>query len=541
MSGAGPIAVGVTPAQQLESRPRLFAALETALPVRFEGRPADALRNLDALLILADTGGVPTTAPAGLPTLALAVPEPDGPGKSRDNVHADLELLDRRLRGASLPDERLEEALGLCTTGPGGEGAAVLASCDGAPTWTRSGASESALLIPAELGPREALRERLCDGRSAALLPLLHFLRARTEAIRWLPPAARASLLFDDPNLHWPSYGFVKLGELGRHAREHGYHVALATVPLDAWFAHPAALRALQESDEATSLLVHGNDHDGGELGRVATETDAISLAAQALRRVEAFGRRTGVTVDRVMVPPHEACSQATLSGLRRCGFEAITMTRPYPWVEFEPHSWLARPEQAGPLVGWGPAEFVEGVPVLLRHPIAGRSSAELVLRAFLDQPLILYGHHEDALGGPDALLEAVEEVNRIAPAHWGSLSEIAATSFETRRDGSRLAVRLLTRRAQIEIPDETEQLTVELPAVGMEPDRQRLRVAGEEIRPGEPLAVEPGRSLEITLSPLDAINPAAVPAPRRRPLAVARRLASEGRDRLQPLTNRSR
>jgi hypothetical protein len=418
-------------------------------------------------------------------------------------------------------------------------GGEALATADDQPVWTRAGCLQRALLAPAELGPREALRERLCDRRSAALLPLLHFLRARTEAIRWQPPAARASLLFDDPNLHWPSYGFVKLGELGRHAGEHGYHVALATVPLDTWFAHPAALRALRESDGAISLLIHGNDHDGGELGRVAREADAVSLAAQALRRVEAFGRRTGVAIDRVMVPPHEACSQATLSGLRRCGFEAITMTRPYPWVEFEPHSWLARPEQAGPLVGWGPAEFVEGVPTLLRHPIADRSTAELTLRAFLDQPLILYGHHEDALGGPEALLEAVEEVNGIRPSNWCSLSEIATTSFETRRADSHLAIRLLTRKAQIEIPAGIEQLTVELPAAGIDPDRQTLRVAGRDAEPGEPLTVEPGSSLEITLSPIDAIDPAAVPAPPRRPLAVARRLASEGRDRLRPLAAR--
>jgi hypothetical protein len=419
---------------------------------------------------------------------------------------------------------------------PGGE---VLASADGQPVWARAGCLERALLIPAELGPREALRERLCDRRSAALLPLLHFLRAGTEAIRWQPPAARASLLFDDPNLHWPSYGFVKLGELGQHAREHGYHVALATVPLDAWFAHSAALRALRESDGAISLLVHGNDHDGGELGRIETEDDALSLAAQALRRVEAFGRHTDVAVDRVMVPPHEACSQATLDGLRRCGFEAITMTRPYPWVEFEPHSWLARPEKAGALVGWGPAEFVEGVPVLLRHPIAGRSSAELALRAFLDQPLVLYGHHEDVVGGPEALLDAVEEVNRLGPTRWCSLSEIAASSFETRRDGSRLAIRLLTRVARIEVPDGIEELTVELPTVGIEPDRQTLLVAGRESDPGELLEVEPGSALEIALSPTDAIEAAAVPAPPRRPLAVARRLASEGRDRLRPLAAR--
>jgi hypothetical protein len=536
MSGAGPIAVGVTPAKQLESRPRLFAALEAALPVRFEGRAADAFAGLDALLVL---GGGDSAPVSGLPSLTLRFPEPPDPGKALDNVCTAEAGLDPRLHGAALPDERLAATLQQTGANLGHEGATVLAACDGAPTWTRSDESEIALLLPAELGAREALRERLCDGRNAALLPLLHFLRAQTEAIRWQPPAARASLLFDDPNLHWPSYGFVKLAELGAHAREHGYHVALATVPLDAWFAHPAALRALQESDGAISLLIHGNDHDGGELGRVATEADAVSLAAQALRRVGAFGRRTGVAVDRVMVPPHEACSQATLGGLRRCGFEAITMTRPYPWVEFEPHSWLARPEDAGPLVGWGPAEFVEGVPVLLRHPIAGRSRAELTLRAFLDQPLVLYGHHEDVLGGPAALLEAVEEVNRLGPTDWCSLSEIAATSFETRRDGSRLAVRLLTRKAQVEIPAGVEQLTVEFPATGIEPNRQTLRVAGKAADPGKPLTVEAGSSLEITLSPVDAIDPAAVPAPRRRPLAVARRLASEGRDRLRPLAAR--
>lgn len=540
MRGAGPIAVGVTPAGQLESRPRLFAALEKALPVRFESRPPDALGGLDSLLVLGDDGSA-AVSPAGLPRLTLSLPEPADPGKALENVHAPSAAIDPRLRGSALPDRRLGEVLGRATPTLPVSGDEVLASCEDTPTWARAGANETALLIPAELGPSEALRERLCDGRSAALLPLLHFLRARTEAIRWQPPPARASLLFDDPNLHWPSYGFVKLAELGAHAREHGYHVALATVPLDAWFAHPAALRALRQSEGAISLLVHGNDHDGGELGRVETGAEALALAAQALRRVAAFGRRTGVAVDPVMVPPHEACSRATLSGLRRCGFEAITMTRPYPWVEFEPHSWLARPAQAGPLVGWCPAEFVEGVPVLLRHPIAGRSQAELTLRAFLDQPLVLYGHHEDAHGGPAALIEAVEDVNRLGATRWGSLSEIAATSFETRREGSHLAVRLLTRKARIEVPAGVDELTLELPATGPEPNGETLAVAGKQALPGEPLEVTPGSELEIALTPVDAIDPAAVPVPRPRPLAVVRRLASESRDRLRPLATRTR
>jgi hypothetical protein len=539
VSEAGPIAVGVTPAEQLLRRPLLFAALEAALPVRFEGRGPTALRGLDALLVLGSATGSP--APTGLPRLSLSIAEPEAAGEMASNLLADTPLLDERLRGVRLSDNRLGAVMGETVALAGEEDATVLAMSSGKLIWVRAGNAERALLIPAELEPREALRERLCDGRSAALLPLLHFLREQSEAVRWRPPPARASLLFDDPNLHWPSYGFVKLAELGEHARSHGYHVALATVPLDAWFAHPAALRALKASAGAISLLVHGNDHDGAELGRQVSEAEAIAVAAQALRRVETFGRRTGVRVDRVMVPPHEACSEVTAKALRRCGFEAISMTRPYPWLEWEPHSWLARPEPADPLVAWNPAAFVEGLPLLLRHPLAQRSSAELALRAFLDQPLILYGHHDDLPAGPGALLDAVEEVNHLAPTRWCSLSEIAATSFETRRQDDGLAVRLLTRKARIEVPADATELTIQTPASDPDPEQQLLRIDGEKASLGEPTPVEPGASVEITLSPLDAVDVNGVPSPRRRPLAVARRLASEGRDRLQPLAGRAR
>jgi hypothetical protein len=539
VSDAGPIVVGVTPADQLRRRPLLFAALEAALPVRFEARGPGELRGLDALLVMGQDSG--SSVPPGLPSLSLAVAEPGAEGEAVSSTLTETAQLDRRLRGAKLPDDRLGAALGEAAELATGGSAAVLATCCGAPSWVREHDRERALLIPAELEPREALRERLCDKRSAALLPLLHFLRERTEGIRWRPPPARASLLFDDPNLHWPSYGFVKLADLGAHARSHGYHVALATVPLDAWFAHPAALRALRASAGAISLLVHGNDHDGAELGRQSNEAEAIALAAQALRRVEAFGRRTGLTVDRVMVPPHEACSQATAKALRRCGFEAISMTRPCPWLEWQPHSWLARPEPADPLVAWGPVDFAEELPLLLRHPLAERSPAELVLRAFLDQPLILYGHHDDLLDGPEALLEAVGEVNRLAPTRWCSLSEIATTSFETRLRPGRLDVRLLTRRARIEIPAGATELMLEAPASELGRRQQLLTIEGRHARLGEPAPVEPGSSVEVTLVPSDAVDIGGVAPPRRRPLAVARRLASEGRDRLLPLASRSR
>ncbi len=529
--------VGVFPASARDELKRLLRALEEAYPVRFEGRREGELNELDAAVELGAGDQAEAAAALGIPALHLLAPEPAQPGEIASQELASDGALDRSLRGAELPDDRLAAALAT-EHAPGREG--VLASCRGVPTWTHRGLRQRALLIPNELGPEEALRERLRDGRSAALLPLVHFLREVTADVGWQPPALRASFLFDDPNLHWPSYGFVKLPALAEHARRHGYHAALATIPLDGWFAHPAARRALRESSGSLSLLVHGNDHDGGELGRPQNPAEAMALAAQALRRVRSFEDRTGLAIDRVMVPPHEQCSRATVAGLRRCGFEAMTVTQPFPWLGDGEEGWLARPPGTGPLAGWHPADLAEGLPVLLRHPLSGRSLPELRLRAFLGQPLVLYGHQADLLEGLDVLTDAAADVERSGPAKWCSLGEIAASSFETRRQGDRLDVRPFGRTARIEIPAEVEQLTIEatpnLPA-----DSEQLFIDGRRHRFGESISATPGSTVEVLLRSEDAVDVASVPAPPRRPLAVPRRLLSESRDRLQPLLSRAR
>jgi hypothetical protein len=470
------LAVGVFPASAHAGAPRLLSALEEAFPVRFEPRGEDELRDLDAILELGAEGEAERAAAAGVPALRLLAPEPSQSDEAAVQTLSSAAHLDRRLHSAELPDARLAAALGAAEQSS--ERAAVLAYCGDVPTWTQRGRLETALLFPAELKPEEALRERLCERRSAALLPLVHFLRELTAPEDWEPPAPRASLVFDDPNLHWPSYGFVDLAALGEHARTHGYHAGLAMVPLDTWYAHPRALRALRESRGALSLLIHGNDHYGGELGEPRNPGDALALAAQALRRVRSFERRTGAHVEPVMVPPHERCSAETVVALRRCGFEAITMTQPYPWLGDGGRSWLAHPPEAGPLVGWHPVDHAEGLPVLLRHPIVGRSLPEMALRAFLGQPLILYGHQNDLDEGLDVLAAAAADVERLGPARWCSLSEIAAAAREPTSE------------------------------------------------PSTPAA--------------DGVDPELVPPPRRRPLAVPRRLLSEGRDRLAPLLSRA-
>jgi hypothetical protein len=448
--------VGIVPASEHRARRRLWAALEEAYPVRFEGRGAGVARGLDAAVVL----GV-EDIDMGIPTLMLQGEETSGRPAKPLVLAADATLA-RPLRGAQLSDG--------CATALRSVDIdeVVLATLDGAPAWVNGRVA----CAPSELGAEEALRERLRPGRCLALLALAHFLVGLTAHLRPPTPPLSAALLIDDPNLHLSRYGHIDYAELGRHTREHGYHLAVAMVPLDARFAHPRAVRIFREGVGHLSLCIHGNDHDGPELGQPHSEAQATALVAQALRRSAAFARRTGVPVDRVMVPPHERLSEPVARALYACGFQALTTTRPYPWLaDTLERSWLARPPEAGPLVGWRPFDVLAGgLPVLLRADFECHPREDLVLRAFLGQPLILYGHHDLLAGGPDALARAAAEINRLGGVRWCSLADMAPTP-----------------------------------------------------PPATPT--------------MDAAALAAIPRPRRRLAPLLRRIASEGRDRAQPLS----
>jgi hypothetical protein len=349
--------------------------------------------------------------------------------------------LARPLRGAQLTDgyaRPLDHA---------GEDELVLAAFDGAPAWTlgpRNGAHAGVCAgtpgrrqgaphhrvscAPAELRAGEALRERLRPGRCLALLALAHFLAELTAHLRPPAPPLRAAFLIDDPNLRRPRYGHLDYAALLHEARLHGYHLAVAMVPLDARLAHARAIRIFREGAAHLSLCFHGNNHDGPELGRPRTHAEAMAILSRALCRIGAFERRTGIAVDRVMVPPHERLSEPAARALLTSGFAAVATTRPYPWVADTPAQfWLERPREIGPLAAWRPVDVVAGgLPVLLRANFERHPREDLILRAFLGQPLILYGHHDLLAEGPGALAQAAAQINRLGDVRWSSLAAIA-------------------------------------------------------------------------------------------------------------------
>lgn len=528
--------VAVVPAAALDERRRLFDTLEAAYPARFEGRALGELSGTDAAIAVGVDPG-----PTAVPTLVALAPEDRGNGVPGSPYHLCRETaLDSRLHGHRLHDAARPAPV------EAGSGDAVLAKRDRVPLWVSrangGGRHDTVALAPAELGPEEGLRERVNERRSLALLPLIHFLRRLTAELDFAPPPPRAAFLLDDPNLHWASYGHVRYPELARHAERHGYHVAMAMVPLDGWLAHPGAARLFRERADRLSLVYHGNDHVLRELASPSEPAAARSLLAQARRRIARFERRTRLQVARVMAAPHGDCSELMAREMLRLGFEALSIDRPYPWLARRGDSRFRRPTGSSALLAVGPATLVAGgLPVVMRRSFEV-SAGELALMAFFDQPLVIYGHHEDLEDGPEPLAELRKRVDSIAPARWTSLDEIAATNHATRLEGDLLRVKMHGRRARLNVPAGAERIRVELPP-GHDGAAERV-VCGTAIGTvREELALPSGltRTVDLRLVHPDAVDPHSIPRPGWSPWPVARRVASEGRDRIAPLYRRTK
>jgi hypothetical protein len=346
----------------------------------------------------------------------------------------------------------------------------------------------------------------------------------------WRNPELRACFLFDDPNLHWPSYGHLHYEELARDAAHHRYHVAIATVPLDGWLVHPQARNTFARHPEALSLIIHGNEHVRHELGRRRNPEDALALAHQALARIAALERRAGLAIARIMAPPHGVCSEEMAGGLLRAGFEALTVSRPYPWLE--------RPPSGLPLAGWRPAEFVaRGLPVLERRPL-GTSVAELALLAYLDHPLILYGHHGDVAGGTARLRALRDRLSVLGPIRWKSIEALARSNFSTRRDGETLYVRLHGRCAELHVPADVLELVVELPG-HPSADEEFVYCGTERTSAGQPIPVQSGSQYRVRLGHASELEPPNPSRRRQRVWPLIRRGMSEARDRSLPIIDR--
>jgi hypothetical protein len=520
--------VGVAPGAELRARPRLFGALAGVLPVRFRAVDGAHEAGEAPLIVFAAGDGVEARGRCLVFAGGTVGPPCDQLVRLGESGRLDARLRGRSLRDTAAGEGRLEPDAG----------DEVLASVDGRPVWLQRTAEgrivDVALHAPTELAENEVLRDRLDPGNAVGLLPLVHFLREVCASAGWRTPPTRAAFVVDDPNLHRPSYGHLRYSDLVEHSRRHGHHTAIATVPLDGWYAHRGTVRLFHEQPEALSLCVHGNDHRLHELGRPSTLDEARGILRQALRRTVAFEARTGLPVSRVMVPPYEACSPASMQAIAEVGFEAVSTTRPAPWLPLGPPNSPYVTEGSSATAGWSMAELTAGgLPVLIRRRFDELD--EIVLRSYLDQPVILYGHVADLAGGLEPLAAAAAVINSLPSVEWRSLGEIAAGNFEWRRVGDELEVRPFARRIRIQVDPDVTELRVRMPPAGR---FEALRTsAGRVSEEGSVVELPRERDapVDVDLAWGDLPHGGA-PEPRLSPAVVGRRLLVETRDRLGPM-----
>jgi hypothetical protein len=373
------------------------------------------------------------------------------------------------------------------------------------------------------------------------LLPLLHFLREVTATLGWAQPPLRACFMFDDPNLHWPSYGFLSYRELIQQARKDHFHVAFATVPLDAWGPHPRAISLFKESKEYLSLLVHGNNHTRDEFGQARTCDGHSRSVAQALRRIERFESASGLQVDRVMVPPYEALVDSALAAMLRLGMEGASIA---PWSL---RHW--NPKLRGrSTFGLEMAEITEGgFPVLGRYRLSEACEGPNVISALLGRPIVLAAHHQAVRDGIELLAVAAQVVNSLGEVRWCGIAEMLRSNYLLRSEDSTLWVKPYSCRIEFRVPEGIRSVgwvgiegadagVNELCLIRRPPNAEAITT---RVKPDILVHVKPGDIIELISPNLGTIDYRQLETPGLSVHALSRRLLCEARDRLIALMPR--
>jgi len=235
------------------------------------------------------------------------------------------------------------------------------------------------------------------------------------------------------------------------------------------------------------------------------------------------------------MAPPHEIWGEAFARAMVDSDLEAMCADPGEGWR----HE-LARGD---PLADWWPAGVVAGLPVVPRSRLS-TPPADLRFRAYLGQPIVLYGHHWDLRYGLDALAGPAAEVGQIDEFEWTSLERIARSCVSTRARDGVLEVRMHARRAEIEIPPETSHLRVTLPpgATGAPGETVTWRHhEGAGIADlHETIRLAGASTIELRLVH-QAVADGRTACGRRRLWPLVRRGLTEGRDRLGATLARGR
>ncbi len=541
------VVVGVEPTPEYDRHRRLLDALEALFPVTFASQSESRPRSgIDALLLLdSSRENALAGAKGGTPCFAICA---SGAAPGLDDAapvtfHAG-EPLDACLRGQTLAD--LERCPVAVVQGEANE--TPMASKGGRTFWVHRPGQEGMAAVDLvgvalpTLEPKSYLAEYFYRERFLRLLPLVHWLKQITRPYRWHAAPRRACLVFDDPTLPSPSYGCLQFEQLAAHARQWNYHAAIATIPLSGQRVSAENAALFRQQSSHLSLVIHGNDHTWHEMARVYPEPEKLAILAQAWQRITAMEQHSQLSVGRIMEAPYGVIDRGMIEPLIRLGYEATLIT-PLQFLRYN---------QAGDFptaIGLGQVESLAGgLCFLPRIKMTAHWKTEALLAALLEQPIIIVGHHYDAIRNMERMREIATTLNALGDIQWLSLPEIARSQYQIHRDAARSSIRLGSRHVALPGQDWGDEIIVERPWLSEEADEPLLVRTANESAPEQRFSggtkvrikVTEVGAIELLSPPRQPINPTAVPVRRTHCWPLVRRMLMETRDRMYPYLRRS-
>jgi len=347
----------------------------------------------------------------------------------------------------------------------------------------------------------------------ASLAPQMIFLRYAGGEHAWHSPGRYANLTIDDAWLREP-YGYVNYEALLGEMERHNFHSTIAFVPWNFDRSQSAVVSLFRKYGDRFSICIHGNNHDHQEFGSYDNKPLSVQTndVKQALARMAKFEKLTQIPYDPVMVFPHSISPEQTFAVLKRYNFWATSNSLNVPMGAEAP----ADAEFALRTATLAFANF----PSLRRYSVeAPGPDSQLVVDAFLGNPMLFYVHQSFFAPGIDAFNKTADTVNRLRPGtQWRSLGYIAQHLYlEKLRDDGNYDVRAYAGIIHLENvhrhdatffieKDEDFALPLTLSVDGQAYPYQR---AGTQLR--IELPVRAGMSREITIKYENDLNLPAV------------------------------
>jgi len=517
---------------------RLFEALGQLYPVEFRRVGLEDCADPDGLIVL-DGDVVAGRVAADRGTASYVVVDGGNGAVKVPDTQVRLgksPLLDERLRDQVVHEE---DVTAFCPLAPL-PGDVVLASKGGHPVWLERpagrGGCQLVALAPPVVGENEYLVEHFHGLRYLRLLPLMNFLRHLTRDVDWQAPTQHACLVLDDPSLYWPTYGFVNFRHLAEHAKRHNYFVAVATIPLDSWWVNPGVAAIFRSESPRLSLIVHGNNHTWHEMLRPGNGTCGLEVAAQALRKIDRLVNKHGLPLVRIMEPPHGAVLAEMFPHLLSLGFDAALAT-------FELLVRCNRSSAWPTTIGLDSSAIVAGgLPVIPRVRAYASWKNDIMLAAFLRQPIVVTVHHQDAAQEMAAFADIARTVNSSENIVWSDFQGILRSNYVQRLVGDVLHVRMHSRAVTVRIPSGARQVCVHRSWIAA--DRREnivMRSSRGTVFEGvagaqtQPEAVEEGDLVEVRTERVNPLHFSSVAQPGMSLWPIPRKMMMEVRDRLTP------